>query len=293
MRYLLTFLLLFGIGFGQKTVTITKNGDTEKKIEVKKEIKDGEVTLSITKDGVTEEFTADLDDTEAIAELDKKLEELDIDADIKIVKKYKKEDSECNHSKYDDDFVWYTKDDDEDKHAKFIKMHEPMLMDEKAGYLGVQIQDLSEQLGEYFKVKKGNGVLVSEVVKDSPAEKAGLKAGDVIIKVDDKDVSNTSELTQVVRGYKPESEVNIVVVRDGKNKTLTATLGETENMFVSQFNIPDEQQMMLKIPEHHNMEDFDFHTFNFDQQEFKAEMENLKKEMEEMKLQLKKLQEEM
>lgn len=291
MRYLLTLFLFFGITFGQQIVKMTETDDNEKQVEIKKVIENGKMTVSITKNGKTEEFTADLDDENSMAKIEEKLAEYDVDGKIKIKKRVKEH--KCDHEKCEEDFVWHTKKGKEDKDIKIIKMHKPMIINEKAGYLGVQIQDLSEQLSEYFKVKEGNGVLVSEVVEDSPAEKAGLKAGDIITKVDDKNVANTSELTKAVRSYEPETQVNIVVVRNGKTKKLNATLGETENMLYSHFNMPEEHKMMFKMQNHPDIEDFDFQTFQFDQQEFKAEMENLKKEMEELKLQLKQLQEDL
>ncbi|MFH2035327.1 MAG: PDZ domain-containing protein, partial [Candidatus Zixiibacteriota bacterium] len=66
-------------------------------------------------------------------------------------------------------------------------------------FLGVSLQSLNEQLGEYFGVKDGEGVLITEVVKDSPAEKIGLKAGDVIIDVDGTKINKDNEVSQIVR----------------------------------------------------------------------------------------------
>ena len=80
----------------------------------------------------------------------------------------------------------------------------------KGGYLGVQIKDLSKQLLEYFEVK--NGVLVEEVMKDSPAEKAGLKAGDVIVSINDRKLEDYHDLIRTVNFYDPEEEVNVSFV---------------------------------------------------------------------------------
>ena len=102
---------------------------------------------------------------------------------------------------------------------------------DNGGYLGVQIQDLTDQLRDYFKVKGDGGVLVSEVVKDSPAEKARLEAGDVIMTVNDVRISDTRELTQTIRSEKPDNEVDITVVRKGREKSLKATLGSSGDSF--------------------------------------------------------------
>ncbi len=174
-------------------------------------------------------------------------------------------------------------------------MYDKMLFeDQKDGFLGVQIQDLSDQLSTHFKVKDGNGVLVSEVVADSPAEKAGIKAGDIITKVDDEDIEDASDLTTTIRSYEPESKVSVSVIRDGKKKTLSAKLGESENTFMYKFGdlgeMGEKHKMLLKMhPE--GLEDFKFHSFPFDQDELKEQMEELREELKEMKEQLKKLQE--
>jgi hypothetical protein len=293
MRYLLSILLLFSFAFAQKTKIIYINDDSSK-VTVKGFVEGGKVLYKITKDGKTEEFEADLDDDEAMAKINEKLEAYDIDEKInlKVCKQLKAHDCKklncdpktCGFAKKanckKDAMVWHMKDKSGHKKHKFIKKHKmmgkPFLSDEKAGFLGVQIQNLSEQLSDYFKVKDGNGVLVSEVVQDSPAEKAGLKAGDVITKVDSEDIENAGDLTSTIRGYEPEAEVLISVIRDGKKKKLKATLGEAEQKYFHNFG---------------NFDDFNFDEFQFDQEYFQEEMEEFREQMEELKIELKELRE--
>jgi serine protease Do len=90
------------------------------------------------------------------------------------------------------------------------------------GRLGVQVETLSDQLADYFGVK-GGGVLVSSVTADSPAQKAGLKAGDVITAVNGTAVRDAGELVDEL-GEHAGREVRLDVVRDKKTTTLTATL---------------------------------------------------------------------
>ncbi len=92
--------------------------------------------------------------------------------------------------------------------------------------LGVEVQNLSDQLAVYFKVKAGEGVLVSSVQKDSPAEKAGLKAGDIIVKLDDETISRRADLIDELGEAKAGQEVTVAIIRDGKTSTLKATLAE-------------------------------------------------------------------
>ena len=288
MRYLLSILLIFSFGFAQKTTIIKKQVGDEKKIEVKVNVEDDKVLYSITEDGKTEEYEADLGDEDAMAKIHEKLAEHDCEA-LVMPKK------ECDK----DAMVWHMKDTDDEKKIKIIKKHkmidEPMLIDEKAGFLGVKIQDLSEQLSDYFKVKDGNGVLVSEVVEDSPANKAGLKAGDIITKVDDNEIENAGDLTSTIRDYEPDSKVSISVIRNGQKKKLNAVLGEAENSFMYKFGnlgeMGDKHKMMLKMhPE--NLEDFEFHGFPFDKEAFQEQMDEMKKQLQELKEDLKKMHEE-
>ena len=96
------------------------------------------------------------------------------------------------------------------------------------GWLGVQIQSLTDQLRKYFGIKHDGGVLISEVIEDSPAQKAKLRAGDIILKVDDTNISSTSELKKVIGKYDPETTVKVSIVRDRKQKNLNVKLGESK-----------------------------------------------------------------
>jgi len=92
------------------------------------------------------------------------------------------------------------------------------------GWLGVAIQDLDSDLKEYYNVK--NGVLVTEVFSGDPADKAGIKANDIIISVDGKPVDSPRKLSRLVASLKPGQKVKIGIIRNGKKKTLTARLAE-------------------------------------------------------------------
>lgn len=91
-------------------------------------------------------------------------------------------------------------------------------------YLGVSIQRMSSQLRKYFKADGDVGVLVVEVVPESPAEKAGIRAGDVITAVDDAQIENPTDLTAAIGNFEPEDEVTIHLIRDKKLKKVNAVL---------------------------------------------------------------------
>ena len=109
------------------------------------------------------------------------------------------------------------------------------------GYLGVQILDLNDDLGQYFKVKQGEGVLITEVLEDSPAEDAGLMAGDVVLEYDGKEVKDTGKFRKYVARTEPGEEVSLVVKRKGRTKTIAVEIGETGSpmgQFMEGFRMP-------------------------------------------------------
>jgi C-terminal processing protease CtpA/Prc len=96
------------------------------------------------------------------------------------------------------------------------------------GRLGVYVDDLTEGLAEYFEVPGGKGVLVEDVVKGAPAEKAGIKPGDVIIRIGDRDVGDTEELIDAISDMKTGTPTDIVMLRKGKEIKVKATVEESE-----------------------------------------------------------------
>ncbi len=97
------------------------------------------------------------------------------------------------------------------------------------GWLGVLIQEVSKGLAESFGLDKPYGALVSQVLEDSPAADAGLRAGDVIIKYEGEEIGLSSELPQLVGRTKVGEKVEMVVVRDGGEKEITLKIGELPN----------------------------------------------------------------
>ena len=104
-----------------------------------------------------------------------------------------------------------------------VKMME---QDQDRGWLGVHLDALNGQLGEYFGVKDGAGVLVTEVVEGSPAAGAGLLAGDVIVKVGDAEVTSPDALHEAMSGSKAGDDLTLQVLRKGSRMAVTAKLGE-------------------------------------------------------------------
>jgi serine protease Do len=93
---------------------------------------------------------------------------------------------------------------------------------------GLMVENMTPQLGEFFGVKNGHGVLVRSVEKGSRADKSGFRAGDVIVKVNDQPVHDTSDFTHALRGHSG-GPAAVTVMREKKEQTLTLTLPERKD----------------------------------------------------------------
>jgi membrane-associated protease RseP (regulator of RpoE activity) len=100
-----------------------------------------------------------------------------------------------------------------------------MVMVTSSARSGLSVENITPQLGEFFGVKNGNGVLVRAVEKGSRAEKAGFRAGDVIVKVNNQPVHDTGDFTHAVRS-RSGAAVSVGVIRDKKEQNLNLTLPE-------------------------------------------------------------------
>jgi serine protease Do len=110
-------------------------------------------------------------------------------------------------------------------------------------WLGVYIQDLTPEMAEKFGLPEPKGALVADVSKGGPAEKAGIKRGDVILKVDDKEITSVSELQTRIRSHLPGDRVRLELWRDRKSMIVEATLGELKEE--SGLEIPSPQGVTL------------------------------------------------
>jgi len=195
--------------------------------------------------------------------------------------------------------VWTSDDDDDynfDAHQFYFFSD-----DSNYPYIGVTLTELSDQLGEYFGVGEDEGVLINSVEEDSPAEKAGLKAGDVIVEVDGEEVEDTKDVQKIIRGMDVGDNVKVTVLRDRDRKSFDVEVGESEDTkhFGSTWNlnIPDLPKMNIRIPKtkglHQGLDVYNFDSddfdFDFDSEEFEKEMEELQKEMKELKRELKEI----
>lgn len=129
------------------------------------------------------------------------------------------------------------------------------------GWLGVSIQPLTPALARQLGIKSDKGAVVSDVADGSPAEKAGIQQGDVIIEIDSKEVKDWAQLRNIVSNIAPGKTVNVKIIRDGAEKSLKVEIKEMPSniaakggTLASEFkgvhvrNIPAEARKILNLP---------------------------------------------
>jgi len=147
----------------------------------------------------------------------------------------------------------------------------PLMQFAMGNYLGVELQGLDGDLASYFGAKADSGVLITRVEPDSPAQKAGLRSGDVVTEFNGSKVTNPDELRRALDNVKKGASASMTVLRHGKEQKLSVTPEQVQH------------HAMLKemvMPEIEELRDLQSSP------EFRESMENLREEMEKMKSEL-------
>jgi serine protease Do len=152
------------------------------------------------------------------------------------------------------------------------------------GYIGVRIHDLNSQLAEAFDLKEAEGVLVLEAEEDSPAYKAGIRGGDVIVKVNDEEIADTHHLQSVIRQKEENEEIKVTVRRNKREKTFDVTVAESPGLSSIRKKIDIDLDDELA-----GLEDLHIEI----QTELDEELAELKEELEILKDELKELKKEL
>jgi serine protease Do len=97
------------------------------------------------------------------------------------------------------------------------------------GWLGISIQDITEDIAENMKLKDMKGALVGHIFEGDPADKAGIKTGDIIVEIAGKKIQDSHELMRIVAALTVGEKITVKILRDGKEKTLSVTAGERKD----------------------------------------------------------------
>lgn len=102
----------------------------------------------------------------------------------------------------------------------------------RRGRLGISIQNLSRELAQAFGLKITKGVVIANVDNDSPADKAGIEAGDILVEVNGRKVRNASDLKNIIGMLRVGVNVELKVIREGREKLLSAVIRETDQQML-------------------------------------------------------------
>lgn len=94
------------------------------------------------------------------------------------------------------------------------------------GWIGVEVQDLTAELAESFKLPSAKGTLIAGVIKGAPADKAGMKSGDVLVKVEGQQVNDASSMLNLIAGLQPGKPASLIVIRNGSEVPIKVTVGK-------------------------------------------------------------------
>jgi serine protease Do len=115
------------------------------------------------------------------------------------------------------------------------------------GWLGVGIQDINDEIAEYYGLKGKKGVMVSEIFPGDPADKAGIRTKDIILDVNGQKIEASRELTRIIAGFHVGEKVKIKVLRDGKEKLFTVKIAKREQEKIASHSIPNKEQEAFGI----------------------------------------------
>ena len=254
-------LILFSIGMvfpSEKTNIIKTDDQTIHQTRVEANVDDNVLKLTIEKDGEKNTYEVDLKDVIELDAIRDLVGDLGIDIHLDSI---------------------------------FKNTHNPRTSMGNT-FLGVHCEDISDQLRDYFKVKSDGGVLISEILENSPAEASGLKTGDILIEINDKEIWDTFDLTRTVNKHEPEEEIIIKVARKGRVKKINVTLGERDELFRFDFNGAfgsDFFNNKKGVKKFNNKLFEDDEDFIFDDAEQKKNIKELREEIRTLREELEKL----
>jgi len=94
------------------------------------------------------------------------------------------------------------------------------------GYIGVEPQDITPELAESFGLKKTTGAIIAGVLKGGPADKAGIRPGDILVSIDDKLIADMADMLTHISQLKPETKTKVAILRNNQQITLNIVIGK-------------------------------------------------------------------
>jgi membrane-associated protease RseP (regulator of RpoE activity) len=160
----------------------------------------------------------------------------------------------------------------------------------KRGYLGVGLTELSPELRTHFGAPEDAGVMVSKVEPGSPAEKAGIKVGDILTSVDGKDVDSSWDVMAKVRPLDDGQQVPLEIWRDGKVQNLSVTIAERErpelDMGPLMWKSGDGEPLILRLPKGEELKGMEKIPVSPREMELEKKLKALEKRLDELEKQL-------
>lgn len=159
------------------------------------------------------------------------------------------------------------------------------------GKLGLVLKDLNDDLVSYFDVKPGEGVLVIEVIEDSPADEAGIRAGDVVVMISGSEVSGVDEFLDEIYQCTGEDEVEMVIVRKGDKKEITLDVSDEFQRFMF---MPGQRIKRIEISEEPELEIRRDEVFKgiYEKKALEVEIKALRNEIKRLEKRLDKIEKE-
>ena len=142
-----------------------------------------------------------------------------------------------------------------DKEKQRIEKRFAFSFDGDGGYLGVQTQEVNKENFSKFGLRDVRGVAVEKVLENSPAAAAGIQNNDVIVRFNGEEITSTRKLTRLISEVAPDHQVSLTVLRNGKEKDLSATLGKRQMPHFENGNfsvdVPDmiEKEIEIEMPD--------------------------------------------
>ena len=151
----------------------------------------------------------------------------------------------------------------------------------KRKYIGTYMEPLNKELLEFFGVKEESGLLINRLTKDGPAEKAGVKVGDVVIRVDGKKVTSVGDLSELIQDKKKGDKVKLEIIRDKKPLALEVEVSEEESPDITDLYLTGPYgdawgELGKSLQDHYERSRKDYERFS---ENYRGRLKNLNQEL--------------